>query len=103
MANANIFTTPTLTKINRVDSERPSNNIRTDMVDHLTDFNDKTIATRCKYTNCKKRTHIFCSECKIPQNKFFFFFTINENSGLKWELLKIKTLRIIIKKKNQSN
>lgn len=65
IANENIFTTPTSTKINRVDSERPSNNIRTDTVDHLADFDDKTIATRCKYTNCKRRTHIFCSKCKI--------------------------------------
>lgn len=63
--NENVRITPKSSKINKVDSVRPSNNVRTDTVDHLADFDDKKIATRCKYTECKRRTHIFCSKCQI--------------------------------------
>lgn len=64
-ATNDYLTTPTTTKIKKVDSERPSNNLRTDTVDHLADFDDKKIATRCKYYDCKRRTHIFCLKCKV--------------------------------------
>lgn len=63
--NENVCTTPRCSKVKKVYSEKPSYNIRTDTVDHLADFDDKKIATRCKYKDCKRRTHMFCSKCKI--------------------------------------
>lgn len=51
-ANENVCITPTSSKINREDSVRPSDNVRTDTVDHLADFDNKKIATRCKLKEC---------------------------------------------------
>lgn len=61
---------------------RPSNNSRLDSLDHLPEFDNKKEATRCKFKNCKGRTHIFCLKCNVhmcfvkERNCFIKFHTI---------------------------
>lgn len=43
----------------------PIEEVRTDMMDHMPNFDNKKEATRCKLPHCSGRTHVFCDKCKV--------------------------------------
>jgi len=68
-----------LSKNRRVDPPNPLNFITKDKNDHFPVIDDLKHGTLCKNKNCKKRTHIKCTKCKIhlcftTQNNCFYDF-----------------------------
>ncbi|KAK4876306.1 hypothetical protein RN001_012728 [Aquatica leii] len=58
-------TPPILKKMRK--KTAPVKEVRLDGIGHLPEFDDKSThsQTRCKYPNCKGKTHTFCSKCKV--------------------------------------
>jgi len=53
-------------KIPKVDSQRPTEAVRTDTIDHLPEFDDRKYATKCKNKKCEgRRTHVYCLKCNV--------------------------------------
>ncbi|XP_025194766.1 piggyBac transposable element-derived protein 3-like [Melanaphis sacchari] len=53
-------------KIPKVDSQRPTDAVRTDTIDHLPEFDDRKYATKCKNKKCEgRRTHVYCLKCNV--------------------------------------
>jgi len=44
---------------------RPFYETKTDHIGHYPASDDNSEATRCKNTNCKGKTHVYCLKCKV--------------------------------------
>lgn len=56
--------TPTPTKKGFAEV-RPFREVQIDKVDHMPEMDDNKEATRCKNSNCKGKTHVFCIKCNV--------------------------------------
>jgi len=55
---------------------RPFYETKTDQIGHYPESDDKNEATRCKNSNCKVKTHVYCLKCK----KSTFIFCSKKNN-----------------------
>lgn len=44
---------------------RPIREIQNDRVDHMPEYDNNKEASRCKYTSCKGKTHVYCLKCNV--------------------------------------
>ncbi|XP_042558961.1 piggyBac transposable element-derived protein 3-like [Clupea harengus] len=52
-------------KKRRAMEQRPIQEVQTDMLDHMPNYDEKKEATRCKLPGCSGKTHVYCDECKV--------------------------------------
>ncbi|KAK3517802.1 hypothetical protein QTP70_018965 [Hemibagrus guttatus] len=44
---------------------RPTEDVRTDMTDHMPNYDRCKEATRCKFPKCTGKTRVYCDKCKV--------------------------------------
>lgn len=50
----------------RAPNERPPiEEVQTDMLDHMPNYDTKKEATRCKLPGCSGKTHVYCDKCNV--------------------------------------
>ena len=52
-------------KKRRAMEQRPIQEVQTDMLDHMPNYDEKKEATRCKLPGCSGKTHVYCDKCKV--------------------------------------
>jgi hypothetical protein len=45
--------------------KRPLQEVQTDMLDHMPNYDAKKEATRCKLPGCSGKTHVYCDKCQV--------------------------------------
>lgn len=73
---------------NKTNERRPDSSMQYDRKDHLPEIDKNKNSTRCKMSDCKSKTHAFCTKCMVHlcfvggRNCFRKFHTLTKvNNG----------------------